>query len=77
MIHVLPVDDAIEHEDVGTCCPCGVSVDWSLPEAVVMHRAVDGRPQTEEIVSSACLAEQHEECGGDLGSGICECGCHD
>lgn len=47
MIHVYPLDDLIEHEVEGTCCPCGVRVDWSHAEAVVLHRALNGRKVTD------------------------------
>lgn len=52
-IHVLPIGDLIEHEDVGTDCVCGPterpvkaadgSVGW-----VVVHNSLDGRELKEE-----------------------------
>jgi hypothetical protein len=47
VIHVYPLDDLVKHEVVGTGCPCGVHVDWSHAEAVVLHRALDSREVTE------------------------------
>lgn len=44
MIHVYPQWEAEQHELEGTCCPCGPAVDWSLPEAVVTHRALSPPP---------------------------------
>lgn len=51
-MHVLPIDDLIEHEDTGTECPCGPterpvkddngSVGW-----VVVHHSLDGRELSE------------------------------
>ncbi len=38
MIHVYPVDEAHRHELEGTCCPCGVSVDWTEATPIVTHR---------------------------------------
>jgi hypothetical protein len=52
-IHVLPMNDLIEHEDVGDGCPCGPasrpikrddgSVGW-----VVTHNSLDGRELHEQ-----------------------------
>lgn len=40
MIHVYPTEEEHLHELEGTCCPCGVEVDWSEPEAIVTHRRI-------------------------------------
>ena len=47
-VHVLPVGDLIEHEDIGDDCPCGptggpvergdASMGW-----VIVRRSLDGR----------------------------------
>lgn len=52
-VHVMPINDPIEHEDAGTDCVCGPeerpvehedgSVGW-----VVVHNSLDGRELTEE-----------------------------
>lgn len=52
VVHVLPVGDLIEHEDVGDDCPCGPttepvkrddgSIGW-----VVVHHSLDGRERGE------------------------------
>ena len=42
MIHVYPEQEAAMHELEGTCCPCSPEVDWSLPEAVVIHNLLNG-----------------------------------
>jgi hypothetical protein len=43
--HVIPVDDAIEHEDCRGCwCqPTVVEPDWVGHGKVVVHRSADGR----------------------------------
>lgn len=51
-VHVLPVGDLIEHENVGDECPCGPtaqpvkredgSVGW-----VILHHSLDGRELSE------------------------------
>lgn len=51
-VHVLPINDLIEHEDSGTSCVCGPqerpvkhddgSVGW-----VVVHNSLDGREVAE------------------------------
>jgi hypothetical protein len=49
IVHILPVNDLIEHEDEGDDCPCGVtsepvkddengSVGW-----LIVHNSLDGR----------------------------------
>lgn len=40
MIHLYPVWEEDQHELEGTSCPCGVSVDWSEPEAIVTHQVI-------------------------------------
>lgn len=40
MIHVYPEAEEDQHELEGTSCPCGVDVEWDLPEAVVLHHRI-------------------------------------
>jgi hypothetical protein len=52
ILHVLPVDDLIEHEDVGDGCPCGVTVQPVEREDgsygwVHVHHSLDGREANE------------------------------
>jgi hypothetical protein len=47
-LHVLPIDDLIEHEDVGAGCICGpkerpVKADDGAVNWVVVHNSLDGR----------------------------------
>lgn len=47
--HVLPVNDLIEHEDVGEDCVCGPDVELVVSDVdgsdgwVVKHHSLDGR----------------------------------
>ena len=51
-VHVLPVNDLIEHDDIGDDCPCGPtsepvkredgSVGWAIT-----HHSLDGRENHE------------------------------
>jgi hypothetical protein len=40
VIHVYPTDEEHLHDLEGTCCKYGVEVDWSDPEAVVIHNSL-------------------------------------
>lgn len=50
-VHLVPVDDLIEHEAKGTDCVCGPDVEYIDPESgetypdgpVVRHHSLDGR----------------------------------
>lgn len=51
-MHVLPIDDLIEHEDAGTSCVCGpierpVKADDGAINWVVVHNSLDGREKEE------------------------------
>lgn len=52
-IHVMPVDDLIEHDNSGTTdCPCGPTTEPVLGVAgsigwLVTHNSLDGREQRE------------------------------
>lgn len=51
-VHVLPVDDLVEHDETGECCPCGPdtepverddgSIGW-----LITHHSLDGREHSE------------------------------
>lgn len=47
-LHVLPVGDLIEHEDIGEGCPCGPAIE-PVPRDdgsygwLITHRSLDGR----------------------------------
>ncbi len=52
VLHVLPVDDLIEHEEAGDECPCGVDVEYCIApngtmRRLVLHHSLDGRELTE------------------------------
>lgn len=42
-IHVLPVNDLIEHEDEGDDCVCGPSFEFVEGGLVITHHSLDGR----------------------------------
>lgn len=51
-VHVLPVGDLIEHEEVGDDCPCGPTIEAVFREDgsngwLITHHALDRREQTE------------------------------
>lgn len=48
IVHVLPVADAIVHEDEGRECVCGVDLEWIINMSgttalIVTHHSLDGR----------------------------------
>lgn len=50
--HVIPVNDLVDHEDVGDDCVCGPRVELiqrdGRPDAyVVVHHSLDGRERHE------------------------------
>lgn len=51
-VHVLPINDLIDHEDAGSDCPCGPTVepvprdDGSMGWLIV-HHSLDGREKRE------------------------------
>ncbi len=52
-VHVLPVNDLIEHEDVGDGCPCGptvepVEADDGVIGWIITHHSLDGRELLEQ-----------------------------
>ncbi|WP_163275331.1 hypothetical protein [Cellulomonas iranensis] len=47
VVHVIPVDDLIEHEEAGDGCPCGPHVEFVSGGQVVVHHSLDGRERTE------------------------------
>jgi len=55
MIHIVPFNDLKQHDETGTQCPCDPHVFWKDPktgaefnEAIVLHKAWDGRELMEE-----------------------------
>ena len=46
-IHVLPIDDLVEHEDVGDGCVCGPDVEYLDEGKLVKHHSLDGRERYE------------------------------
>ncbi|AAR89783.1 hypothetical protein PBI_PATTYP_66 [Mycobacterium phage PattyP] len=51
-VHVLPVDDLIEHEDIGDDCVCGPEIEpvFDADGAcgwVITHHSLDGRERFE------------------------------
>lgn len=52
VVHVLPVDDLICHED-SVECVCGPTLEWIEGEDgdgwVVLHHSLDGRELREEL----------------------------
>ena len=54
-IHVLPINDLIEHEETSTC-PCRPKVEMENGEMIVIHNAMDNREiveQAEAIINDA------------------------
>lgn len=51
-VHVLPVNDLIEHDDEGDGCPCGPTSEAVFREDgsngwVIVHHSLDGRERDE------------------------------
>lgn len=51
-VHVLPVNDLIEHEEEGHDCPCGVTIEPVLADDgscgwLITHHSLDGRERNE------------------------------
>ena len=46
-VHVLPINDLIEHEDVGDSCVCGPDVEFVSGGQVIVHHSLDGREEHE------------------------------
>ena len=53
IVHVLPVNDLMEHEDEGDDCWCGVSIEPVRDEEtgavgwLITHQSLDGRERDE------------------------------
>lgn len=53
IVHTLPINDLIEHEDEGDECPCGPTTEpIKDPETgavgwLISHHSLDGREQSE------------------------------
>lgn len=48
MVHVYPLRDKRQHDTEGTMCWCEPVLDWTLPEALVVHNSLDGRETLEQ-----------------------------
>lgn len=51
-VHVLPIDDLIEHEDEGLDCVCGPELELVVADdgtfgSLVIHNSLDGREEDE------------------------------
>lgn len=46
-VHVLPIDDLVEHEEEGDDCVCGPRVEFVEGGKVVVHNSLDGRENHE------------------------------
>ncbi len=47
-VHVLPVDDLIEHDTNGEACVCGATTEWVIGDdgahgKMITHHSLDGR----------------------------------
>jgi hypothetical protein len=52
MVHVYPIDEESEHElGEETTCPCGVTVEWQWPTALVIHQRF--HPDREGVAEAA------------------------
>jgi len=52
VIHVIPVEDAIAHDDDGVLCICGPEVEYLIGQhgahgKVITHHSLDGREMYE------------------------------
>ncbi len=53
-VHVIPLDDLTEHDDMGTDCVCGPSLEFvgkagdGSDAWLVTHHSLDGREQHEQ-----------------------------
>lgn len=52
-VHVMPINDLIEHDGTGTDCPCGPTTEAVFREDgsngwMVVHHSLDGREHHEE-----------------------------
>jgi hypothetical protein len=47
MIHIIPINDEREHDEL-TSCWCEPKLITDEPEMIVVHRAADGRELVEE-----------------------------
>jgi hypothetical protein len=52
VVHVLPVNDSIEHVEAGFNCPCAPRVEWHANACIVVHDAADGRPNDATVGQS-------------------------
>jgi hypothetical protein len=55
-IHVLPVNDLIDHEDSGDCV-CGPDTEFTEGGAVITHHSLDGRELCHDCEQEPWTAE--------------------
>lgn len=49
ILHVLPINDLIEHEDIGDECICGPDVEYlDDGKKIICHHSLDGREENEK-----------------------------
>lgn len=52
-IHIIPVNDLKEHEEL-TTCECCPSVQFENGEMIVVHNSFDGRELKEKLINNSC-----------------------
>jgi hypothetical protein len=50
MAHIMPVNDLIDHKEVGDDCICGPRVEFLSGGNLIIHHSLDGRELSEEAV---------------------------
>jgi hypothetical protein len=73
-VHVLPVNDLIEHEEEGTVCPCGPTVEPVFDDDgacgwLISHQSLDRREDRERVECVLCGGQMYQsergwECAG-------------
>lgn len=46
-IHVLPIDDILPHEEIGTDCICDPVIEVEGAVLIIIHNSFDGREENE------------------------------
>ncbi len=67
VLHVVPVDDLIEHEECGDQCACGPHVEFYPQGQVIVHHALDGRHADDWTWARE---KAHEVAAKDLGADL-------
>ena len=68
-VHVLPVNDLIEHVEVDDECPCGPDVEAVFRDDgsngwLITHHSLDGRERHEDGRCIKCQRGDHHLCTG-------------